>query len=81
MHFSNWTKRIFLLQGSDILIGALHFKSLKPINKEKRIVLFRKWAIRFLENTFPFFQKGLFVFSFFYWRKFINRLASAEKEL
>ena len=81
MHFSNWTKRFFLLQGSDILIGALHFLSLMPMNQEKRIALFRKWAIRFQKNTLHFFQKGLFVFSFFYWRKFINRLASAEKEL
>ena len=53
---------IFQLQGSDILIGALHFLSLRPMNQEKRIALFRKWAIRFQKNTLHFFQKGVFVF-------------------
>ena len=32
------------------------------MNQEKRIALFRKWAIRFQKNTLHFFQKELFVF-------------------
>ena len=84
MHFSNWTKRFFLLQGSDILIGALHFLSLRPMNQEKRIALFRKWAIRFQKNKLHFFQKGQFVFlqTLIKWQEFpLLLLAKVHKSV
>ena len=62
MHFSNRTKRFFLLQGSDILIGALQFVEILLLFTKKYTALFVKRAIRFLANEPPFFQKGLCVF-------------------
>ena len=57
MHFSNWTKRFFLLQGSDILIGALHFLSFEAYESGKTNSPFSEMGYSFSEEHTSLFSK------------------------